>query len=123
MHISGAIYTIQDLVNGKILVAHIHNIRPFNFDEERTDPVAVAQQNTQEFVVDRAKRLTLEFRISWSGFGEESDSWEPYKNLMHAEPLHRYLRAHQNTSDYGVSGCGFFPWVMTVFLVGRTICL
>jgi len=103
MHISGAIYTIQDLVNGKVLETHIHNLRPFNYDEERTDPVAVAQQNAQEFVVeevlahrgDRAKRSTLEFRIRWSGFGEESDSWEPYKNLMHAEPLHRYLRAHQ----------------------------
>ena len=85
MHISGAICTIQDLVNGKVLETHIHNLRPFNYDEERTDPVAVAQQNAQEFVVeevlahrgDRAKRSTLEFRIRWSGFGEESDSWEP----------------------------------------------
>ena len=42
---------------------------------------------------DRAKRSTLQFRIRWSGFGEESDSWEPYKNLMHAE--HQVLRAHQ----------------------------
>ena len=86
-----------------VLETHIHNIRPFNYDEERTDPVAVAQQNAQEFVVEevlahrgiRAKRSTLEFRIRWSGFGEESDSWKPYKTLMHAEPLHRYLRAHQ----------------------------
>ena len=61
----------------------IHNLRPFNYDEERTDPVAVTQQNAQEFVFeevlahrgDRAKRSTLEFRIRWSGFGEESDSW------------------------------------------------
>ena len=95
MHISGAIYTIQDLVNGKVIETHIHNLRPFNYDEERTDPVAVAQQNAQEFVVeevlahrgDRAKRSTLEFRIRWSGFGEESDTWEPYKNLMHAEHI------------------------------------
>ena len=44
---------------------------------------------------DRAKRSTFELRICWSGFGKESVSWEPYKTLMHAEPLHRYLRAHQ----------------------------
>ena len=102
MHISVAIYTIQDLVNGKVIVTHIHNLRPFNDDEERTDPVAVAQQYALEFVIeevlahrgDRAKRSTLVFRIRWSGFGEESDSWEPYKTLMHAELLHRYLRAH-----------------------------
>ena len=54
MHISGAIYTIQDLVNEKVLETHIHNLRPFNYNEERTDPVAVAQQNAQEFVVEEA---------------------------------------------------------------------
>ena len=103
MHISGAIYTIQDLVQDKVAVTHIHNLRPFNYDEECTDLVAVAHQNAQEFVIeevlahrgDRSKQSTLEFRIRWSGFGEESDSWERYKTLMHVEPLHRYLRAHQ----------------------------
>ena len=52
-----------------MIVTHIHNLRPFNYDEGRTDPVAVAQQNAQEFAVeevlahrgDRAKRSTLEF--------------------------------------------------------------
>ena len=39
MHISGAIYTIHDLVNGKVIVTHMHNLHPFNYDEERTDPV------------------------------------------------------------------------------------
>ena len=71
MHISGAIYNIQDVVNGKVIVTHIHNLRPFNYDEERTDSVTVAQQNAQEFVFeevpahrgDRAKRSTLKFRI------------------------------------------------------------
>ena len=52
MHISSVIYTIQDLVNGKVIVTHIHNLRPFNYDEERTDPLTVAQQNAQEFVVN-----------------------------------------------------------------------
>ena len=42
---AGAVYTIQDLVNDKVVVTHIHNLRPFNYDAERTDPVAVAQQN------------------------------------------------------------------------------
>jgi len=51
MHISCANYTIQDLINGQVIVTHIHNLRPFNYDEERNDPVTVAQQNAQEFVV------------------------------------------------------------------------
>ena len=103
---TGAIYTIQDLVNDKVVVTHIHNLRPFNYDAERTDPVEVAQQNAQEFVIEqvlshrgnRAKRSTMQFLVRWSGFGEESDSWEPYKTLMHTEPLHRYLRAHKMKS-------------------------
>ena len=67
MHISGAIYTIPD----KVVVTHINNLRPFNYDEERTDPVTVAKQNAQEFII------------------EESNSWKPYKTLMRAESLHR----------------------------------
>jgi len=54
----------KDLIQD--LVIHIPNLRPFNYDEERTDPVAVAQQNAQEFAVeevlayrgDRTKRST-----------------------------------------------------------------
>jgi len=73
MHISGAIYTIQDVVNGKVIVAHIHNLRSFNYDEVLTDSVEEVLAHRG----DRAKRSTLEFRILWSDFGEGSDSWEP----------------------------------------------
>ena len=38
----GAVYTIQDLVNDKVVVTNIYNLRPFIYDAERTDPVAVA---------------------------------------------------------------------------------
>jgi len=95
-----SIYKIEDLVNGKLITTHIHNLRPFHFDPDRIDPVAVAQQNEQEFVIEtvlghrgnRQRRSTMQFHIRWAGFGEDHDSWEPYKALMHAEPLHRYLR-------------------------------
>ena len=30
----------------------------------------------------------------WAGFGDEHDSWEPYKGLMHVGKLHEYLRAN-----------------------------
>ena len=62
----------------------------------------------------------MQFLVRWSGFGEESDSWEPYKTLMHTEPLHRYLRAHKMKSlTTGYLGADFFPVVATGFLVGR----
>jgi hypothetical protein len=97
-----SVYTIEDLVSGKRIVTHIHNLRPFVYDPDRTSPLSVAQQNEQEFVVDailrhrgsRNRRSTLEFRVRWEGFGEEHDSWEPYKGLMHVDKLHAYLRAN-----------------------------
>jgi len=98
-----SIYTIEDLVNGKRITTHIHNLRPFNYDPKRTMPLVVAQHNEQEFVVEsivrhrgnRTKRSTMEFKVRWAGFGESCDSWEPYKALLHVDKLHDdYLRAN-----------------------------
>ena len=65
------IYTIEEMVNGKRITTHIHNLRPFNYDPERTMPLVIAQHNEQEFVVDsivghrgnRTKRSTMEFKV------------------------------------------------------------
>jgi len=94
-----SIYIIEDLVSGKRITTHIHNLRPFNYDPERTSPLTVAQHNEQEFVVEailehRGNRNSLEFKVRWAGFGESCDSWEPYKSLMHVGQLHEYLRTH-----------------------------
>jgi len=35
------------------------------------------------------------FKVIAEVHNSEWLAWEPYKTLMHAEPLHRYLRAHQ----------------------------
>ena len=97
-----SIYTIEDLVSGKRIVTHVHNLRPFIYDPDRTSPLSVAQQNEQEFVVEailghrgsRNRCSTLAFKVRWAGFGDEHDSWEPYKGLMHVGKLHDYLRAN-----------------------------
>ena len=33
------IYSIQDLVSGKVIDTHVHQLRHFNYDPERTRPV------------------------------------------------------------------------------------
>jgi len=89
-----SIYTIEDLVNGKRITTHIHNLH--------TSPLTVALHNEQEFVIEsvlahrgnRHRRSTLEFDIRWAGFGEAHDSWEPFKALLHSDKLHDYLRAN-----------------------------
>jgi hypothetical protein len=62
-------------------------------------PLAIAQQNEHEFVVEsitghrgnRQRRSTMEFKVRWAGFGESCDSGEPYKALLHVDKLHDYL--------------------------------
>ena len=66
-----SIYTIEDLVPGKRMTTHIHNLRPFIYDLIRTNPLTVAQHNEQEFVVEsilghrgnRNRRPTLQFHV------------------------------------------------------------
>ena len=47
-----SIYIIEDLVSGKRITTHIHNLRPFIYDPIRTNPWTVAQHNEQEFIVE-----------------------------------------------------------------------
>ena len=99
---ANSIYTLEDLVSGKHITTHIHNLRPFNYDLDRTSPLTVAQHNEQEFVAESIishhdnpnKRSTMEFKVRWAGFGESCDTWEPYKALVHADKLHDYLRTN-----------------------------
>ena len=37
-----SIYKIEDLVSGKRIVTHVHNLRPFIYDPDRTSPLSVA---------------------------------------------------------------------------------
>ena len=95
---ANSIYTIEDLVSGKHITTHIHNLRPFNYDPDRTSPLTVAQHNEQELIIsyrgNRNKRSTMEFKARWAGFGESCDTWEPYKALLHVDKLHYYLRTN-----------------------------
>jgi hypothetical protein len=46
-----SIYFIEDLVLGKQIRTHVHKLRPFLFNPHRVNPIEVAQQNEQEFMV------------------------------------------------------------------------
>jgi hypothetical protein len=91
-----SIYTIEDLVSGKRITTHIHNLRTFIYDPIRANPLTVAQHNESilGYRGNRNRRSTLQFNVRWSGFYDSSDSWEPYKALMHVDKLHDYLRTN-----------------------------
>ena len=83
------LYFIENLVLGKQIKTHVHNLRP-----NHVNPIEVAQQNEQEFMVrdiiahrgDHHRRSSMEFCVR---------CWEPYKALMHVDKLHEYLREHK----------------------------
>jgi hypothetical protein len=43
------IYSIQDFVSGKVIDTHEHQLRPFNYDPNRTQSVDIARQTAQKF--------------------------------------------------------------------------
>jgi len=98
-----SIYIIEDLLRDKRITTHVHNFRPFIYDPAYTNPTSIVQQNEQEFAVaqilghreDPQRRATMEFLVSWTDFGADQNSWEPYKALMHVDVLHAYLRRHR----------------------------
>ena len=100
-----SVYTIEDLVRGKQIKTHVHNLR-LMFNPTQVDPQDIAQQNEQEFVVQKIhahrgnhqRRSTIEFLVRWTDYDETSNSWEPYKALMHFDRLHEYLREHRMRS-------------------------
>ena len=94
-------YLLQNLVNKKEFWVNIHRMHPFYFDEKRTNPQEVVAHDKEEFIVeaimahrgDLTKRSTLEFQVRWLGYTPEYDTWEPWKNVMHVDKLHEYLRS------------------------------
>jgi hypothetical protein len=86
-----SIYFIEDLISGKQIKTHVHNLRPFLFNPHRVNPQEVVQQNEQEFMVrdiiaQRGDHHMM--RVRWTGYDASSNSWEPYKALMHVDKLH-----------------------------------
>ena len=108
----GSTYTLQDLVNeDKNFDIHVSSLTPFEFDPVVTDPKEVAIQDAEEFYVesvldhrgDKTKKTTMQFLVKWKGFPDSENSWEPWKNLIHNEILHNYLKEHRMKSLIPVS--------------------
>ena len=74
-------------------------MKPFVFDPLVVDPLDIARRDHMEYFIDKIldhrghikKRSTLEFHVSWFGYAQESNTWEPYRNSRKSEPLHTYL--------------------------------
>ena len=69
-----SIYFIEALSLDKQIKTHVHNLRPFLFSPGQVNPIEVAQQNEQEFMVrdiiahrgDHHRRSSMEFLVRWT---------------------------------------------------------
>ena len=77
------------------------DMKPFVFDCAIVDPLDIARRDQMEFFIEKVSdhrrklitnRKSLQFFVSWMGYDQSYDSWEPYANLRDSTHLHSYLR-------------------------------
>ena len=101
--VNGDRYTLRNLVTGKAMDYHIQLLKPFIYDERITDPLEVAIQDDDGYIVDeilehrhkKGNEGAYEYRVRWLGY--QDTSWEPITMLRKLEKFHDYARKHRLT--------------------------
>jgi hypothetical protein len=97
-------YSIQDLLTHKVIDTHVSNLCEFRYDSSSNmNPVEVAARNAGEFFIDRisahrgitSKRMNMEFLVSWKGYSQKDDTWEPYKAVWKTQAFVDYCYANK----------------------------
>ena len=98
-------YTLLDFITGKEKDYHVSDMKPFVFDSAIVDPLDIARRDQMKFFIEKisdhrgklSHRKSLQFFVSWMGYDQSYDSWEPFANLRDADHLHSYLREKKLT--------------------------
>ena len=93
-------YTLLDLITGKEKDYLVSDMKPFIFDSAIVDPLDIARRDKMELFIEKisdhrgklSQRKSLQFLVSWMGYDQSYNSWEPYANLRDSTHLHSYLR-------------------------------
>ena len=72
----------------------------FVFDSAIVDPLDIARRDQKEVFIENisdhrgklSRRKSLQFFVSWMGYDQSYDSWEPFANLRDSTHLHSYMR-------------------------------
>jgi hypothetical protein len=91
--------TLRNLVTGKEGDYHVQLLNSFQYDERVTDPLEIAVQEHDGYLVDeilahhfpaRIDGISpgLEFQVSWLGY--QDISWEPVSNLKRLAKFHAH---------------------------------
>jgi hypothetical protein len=99
-------YYLFDLVTNQARKnpVHVSRLVQYTHNPLHTSPQDVARRDLEDFYVfeilshqwvgpgwERKLKGSLQFKVSWLGYGSEWDSWEPWSSLRAVKALHRYL--------------------------------
>ena len=88
-------YTLLDLITGKEKDYDVSDMKPFVFNSAIVDPLDIARRDQMEFFIEKisdhrgklSHRKSLQFFVSWMGYDQSNDSWEPYTNFRDSDHL------------------------------------
>ena len=101
----GAEYIVHDLVQNKDIPVHVTRMKVFEHDPKRTDPLAIAARDNEEFEIDfivshsgdPKRKSDMDFLVRWLGYDESEDLWLPWSQVRNVPALHTYLRENGMT--------------------------
>jgi transposase InsO family protein len=102
------IYRCLELASNQVLEFHVDRLRPFHSRATNNEAVLgnLAAADSDMFMVEaiidhrcKTRRRTnmakqLEYRIRWTGYSPDEDTWQPYRDVKDLEAFHQYLTAH-----------------------------
>ena len=101
-------YVIRSLVTHREEHIHVKELRQFIHSGNEEELYSVALKDHQDrYFIDRIlehngklnNRRELQFKVHWTGYEADEDSWVPYSELRDTAALHQYLLA-QNTGAF-----------------------
>ena len=101
----GAEYIVHDLVQNKDIPIHVTRMKVFEHDPKRTDPLAIAARDNEEFEIDfivshsgnPKRKSDMDFLVRWLGYDASEDLWLPWSQVRNVPALHTYLRENGMT--------------------------
>eukprot|EP00762_Andalucia_godoyi_P005049 ANDGO_01498.mRNA.1 Retrovirus-related Pol polyprotein from transposon 412 len=102
--VSGSMISCQDLLDLRVQEFHVSRLKLF--DSSRIDsPLQVAEADKDEWLVETIvdhrplslkskSKKNYQFRVRWSGYGPEDDTWLGFSEVRDLKALDEYLTAH-----------------------------
>ena len=90
--------TCEHVITFQKMIFHADRITPFIgslYDARQTALLDRDEYIIREILAHRGTfqyKRHLQFLVNWEGYTNTSDTWEPWKELMHTKALHIYLR-------------------------------